>query len=653
MSLDSSQNESGFQTIRMIGNGAFGAVYLVTDPKTGAFYAMKVVKCALMNENQKQYLNREIDIMRKAVYPSLLRLAGFRFPTRDDPNATILTEYMSNGSLFDMLERERKGIAPGNWDATTKTKIVLGIAAGMRYLHSLDIIHRDLKSENILLDENLEAKIGDFGLSKFTNGVDPKSNTQRLGTPLYMAPELFQNAPYDYKVDVYAFGMIAFETVTAINPFADLSNPIALGMKIVQGERPEFPETCPEPYRRLIESCWAHEPGQRPEFGRIVELLSEDDFILPGADPRAVKEYRKKVLPEMNQVTYEMLCSLQEYCKLRMDKLDEALAHKTEEVEELKKLLAEFRSERKAMREEIEEMRNTTTSLRNENRELRAMIDKSAGDVAAHERRLDGYKQDIRNAGAHLDSLHKETDHMKKQIAGIQKQTEELASGIREAESAGPSPSVDTKTDFPPPVLRPRSPAPTAASRDKRPSSTAPITPRLMNQIEFANKPFNGICSYLSHSNDGKNIVELGLLKITGDSYNEFNDGKLHFLVDYSWTDSWGSAFSDSSWLLFDFGTRKVSVCAYSLKTYSEPEGSLHLKSWVLEGSDDLTNWVDLDNQVNDGRLNGYGLVATFKCKQNSGRLVRYLRLRQTGPSHGGPGCGFALTNIEFFGSIV
>ena len=676
-----SKEKSGFQTIRVIGNGAFGAVYLVRESKTGAVYAMKIVKCSLMNEHQKQYLMREIDIMRKAIHPALLRLVGFRLPSDDDPTATILTEYMSNGSLFEMLERERAGTAPPEWNATTKTKIVLGIAAGMRYLHSLDIIHRDLKSENILLDENFEAKIGDFGLSKVTQGVDPKSNTQRLGTPLYMAPELFQNAPYDHKIDVYAFAMLTFEIVTTINPFADMSNPMALGMKIVQGVRPEIPETCPEVYRKLIDVCWAQEPSQRPEFTRIVEQLLEDEYVLPGCDVQAVKEYCKKMLPEMNQVTYEMLCSLQDYFKLRMDRLDEALKHKTSEIDALKKMVVEqgelFASERKAMHEAIDELKAQNATLANENKELRRMVE-SAGlcaadqlraEVSTHGRRLDGYKQDIQNAGMHLESLHRDTDSMKKTVSALKRQNEELMGDVKAMKNRlgiqtySSVDSIDSKlvpvvegtTETAEPILKAReSPVQlTRTVREKRARSQYVSPNKPTRDIEFWSKPFNGICSYLSQTQEGKNICDVGLLKITGNSYNELDEAKLPHLVDYSWADSWGSAFSDDSWLMFDFVGRKVSVCAYTLKTSASPPGSQHLRSWVLEGSDDASTWQTLDEVNGDNHLNGVSKVSTFQCKYRDKPACRYVRLIQTGPSHDGSCSGFALTNIEFFGSVV
>ena len=671
---------TSLQTVKVIGNGAFGSVYLVKDANTNALFAMKVIKCAIMNEQQQQYLMREIGIMRKAIHPALLRLTGFSLPSDKSPDATILTEFMTNGSLFAMLQSERRRQAPREWNATAKTKIIIGVAAGMRYLHSLDIIHRDLKSENVLLDEKLEPKIGDFGLSKVVQGNDAKANTQRLGTPLYMAPELFRNAPYDHKVDVYAFGMLTFEVVTGINPFADLSNPMALGMKVVQGVRPEIPSTCPEPYRRLIEVCWSQEATARPEFSRVVEMLLDDEFMLPGSQRESVREYRRRVCPELGEQT-------RTGDGKSVKQLEDAIAQKSRELDDLKKTVAEQhamvmrlleaeKSERAQLKAKIEVMESKldqvqreNSELKNENKELRTLLEKAGrpdqlqAELLSHTRRLDGYAEDLKNAGMHLDSLHKETDTMKRNLNGFRIQMSNDISEIRRA------------LNIPEPIFQPeiyekkmrqnsdprelREMPLRVKGRSKRNSETRRSDTSLLaklttnEELRFRSRPFNGICAHLTETNGGRNIALSGAIKITGESYNTLETEKLPHIVDYEWDSAWGSSFSDSAWIMFDFLTRQVSVCAYTIKTYDSPPQSLHLRSWVLEGSNDSRSWSELDEQSDSNRLNGPNKVFTFTCKHPSKPPSRYIRLRQTGPSHGGPGSGFSLTNIEFFGYIV
>jgi serine/threonine protein kinase len=196
---------------------------------------------------------------------------------------------MQRGSLASLIELERKGDPPADWTPTRKLITIFGIAGAMRYLHSKKIMHRDLKTENILLTQQLEPRVGDFGLSKMIVPIDDREGvlmTGRIGTPLYMAPEIFADEQYSFEVDVYAFGMVLYEILSPVAPFPDIINPLALGLKISQGERPPIGPSIPSSFAQLIESCWAGNPADRPDFESIVASLSSDGFLIPGADKR-------------------------------------------------------------------------------------------------------------------------------------------------------------------------------------------------------------------------------------------------------------------------------------------------------------------------------------------------------------------------------
>jgi tRNA A-37 threonylcarbamoyl transferase component Bud32 len=288
--------------MKTLGNGASGAVYLVKN-RANQRFAMKCVKVNPTNLEQQQHFLREIEIMAHVTHPALLRLIGFTLPQPRDGVASIVTEYMPRGSLSDLIQLERNGEAPADWTPTRKVIVVLGIAGAMYHLHSKKIMHRDLKTENILLTPDLQPRIGDFGISKLAVQTNDRQNllmTGRIGTPLYMAPELFGDEPYSFEVDVYAFGMVVYEILSPVAPFPDVSNPMALGIKITQGERPPITPEIPTAFGQLIERCWAGEPSSRPSFEEIIELLSSDEFQLPGADDGEVREYRARVLPARN-----------------------------------------------------------------------------------------------------------------------------------------------------------------------------------------------------------------------------------------------------------------------------------------------------------------------------------------------------------------
>lgn len=193
----------------------------------------------------------------------------------------IVTEYMSGGSIHDHIHKQ-------DWVQTASPKllrrVVKDITLGMIYLHNEDIIHRDLKSRNILTDNNWHVKIADFDLSRIKQTTiyknDPSSSL--IGTPSWMAPELIQGLQYDEKVDVYSFAMVLFELFSGEIPFASLygreMNHVRIVYDVVKHcARPLLPEYIPEPMKVLISKCWAQDPRERPSFSQILSVLNEEN----------------------------------------------------------------------------------------------------------------------------------------------------------------------------------------------------------------------------------------------------------------------------------------------------------------------------------------------------------------------------------------
>jgi serine/threonine protein kinase len=132
-------------------------------------------------------------------------------------------DFMANGSLETVIEEDdRKG-----WDLTQKYIMIIRIAAGMQYLHACNVIHRDLKTANVMMDGKLEPFIGDFGLSKVIVSHGVLTMTMAGGTPIYMAPEIYESSEYSIKVDVYAYGVVVYRVMTGLVPFSELPNPAA------------------------------------------------------------------------------------------------------------------------------------------------------------------------------------------------------------------------------------------------------------------------------------------------------------------------------------------------------------------------------------------------------------------------------------------
>jgi len=218
----------------------------------------------------------------------------------DPPNLAIVMALASNGSLWDALRKPLPSPYQAVGSGTTKKSwpsrlyptetvpdipsdtwqwelvwhVASGAARGMAYLHSGSppVLHRDLKSPNLLLDESFTVKICDFGLSriKSRNGM-----TGNLGTVQWMAPEVLANKSYAEPVDVYSFGIILWELLSGECPHKGMGSVECAQAVYFKKLRPEIPSWCPPRLSTLIESCWHHEPSRRPTFQAILKIFDD------------------------------------------------------------------------------------------------------------------------------------------------------------------------------------------------------------------------------------------------------------------------------------------------------------------------------------------------------------------------------------------
>ena len=161
-----------------------------------------------------------------------------------------------------------------------KLRISVQISTGMAYLHEQNVVHRDLKSLNILITDDYSAKLCDFGLSKTTSG---SSLNSCIGSLNWCAPEvLLKNEPFGRSADVFSFGMILLELYTHTPPFSDML-PLQIVKAIDSGSLLPIPSSCPRAFSMLIKRCWDYTPKNRPSFVEIEKELSK---ISPTAFPR-------------------------------------------------------------------------------------------------------------------------------------------------------------------------------------------------------------------------------------------------------------------------------------------------------------------------------------------------------------------------------
>ncbi|XP_021863274.2 G-type lectin S-receptor-like serine/threonine-protein kinase RLK1 [Spinacia oleracea] len=196
---------NGFQ--EELGRGSFGIVYkgMISGGGLSTFVAVKKLD-RISGDTDKEF-KTEVNVIGQTHHKNLVQLVGF---CKEEDQRLLVYEYMSNGSLADYIFRDSKP----SW--IERVLIAQGTAKGLLYLHeecSTQIIHCDIKPQNILLDEYQNARISDFGLAKLLILNQTQTNTAVRGTKGYVAPEWFRNKPVTVKVDVYSFGVLLLEII--------------------------------------------------------------------------------------------------------------------------------------------------------------------------------------------------------------------------------------------------------------------------------------------------------------------------------------------------------------------------------------------------------------------------------------------------------
>ena len=246
---------------KRLGKGAFGCVYEGHWKKgEGMTVAVKV-----MQSRGSTSMPHEIDIWSSLPpHQNIVTLVGVvlaKFLTY------IVTELAVNGSLFDYLHIEKK-------TPSVDQSLVWAshVAQGMKHLHDHDVIHRDLKSPNVLLTEAWVAKLCDFGSAReLTHTV----TTEQAGTYRWMSPEIMTaaKARINKKCDLFSYGMILFELFAHHIPYSDKENEVDVLKCITEGVRPPIPTTLPPGLHSLLKSCWEEDPCKRPTFDEFVDKI--------------------------------------------------------------------------------------------------------------------------------------------------------------------------------------------------------------------------------------------------------------------------------------------------------------------------------------------------------------------------------------------
>ncbi|RZS16142.1 hypothetical protein BHM03_00048104 [Ensete ventricosum] len=276
----------------VIGSGGFGTVYKMVMDDNNAFAVKKI---DWYREGVDQIFERELEILGSIKHINLVNLRGYcRLPSA----RLLIYDYLPLGSLDHYLhENGGEEDQPLNWNA--RMKIALGSARGLAYLHhdcTPRIVHRDIKSSNILLDRSLEPHVSDFGLAKLLVDDDNAHVTTVVaGTFGYLAPEYLQNGHATEKSDVYSFGVLLLELMTGKRP----TDPSFLNTleeenrleEIVDEKCGNVDAEAVEAILDIAEMCTDANPDERPSMSRVLQMLEEEimspclsDFYEPHLD---------------------------------------------------------------------------------------------------------------------------------------------------------------------------------------------------------------------------------------------------------------------------------------------------------------------------------------------------------------------------------
>ncbi|CAL2276122.1 unnamed protein product [Prunus armeniaca] len=247
-----------------IASGSCGDLY--RGIYLGQDVAVKILRSEHLNDALEDEFAQEVAILRKVHHRNVVCFIG---ACTKSPHLCIVTEYMPGGSLYDYLHKNHNVLK-----LSELLKFAIDVCKGMEYLHHKNIIHRDLKTANLLMDTNNVVKVADFGVARFQNqeGV----MTAETGTYRWMAPEVINHQPYDQKADVFSFAIVLWELVTAKVPY-DTMTPLQAALGVRQGLRPDLPSTGHPKLLELMQKCWDADPSNRPSFS---DIIAELEYLL-------------------------------------------------------------------------------------------------------------------------------------------------------------------------------------------------------------------------------------------------------------------------------------------------------------------------------------------------------------------------------------
>lgn len=257
-----------YELIEIIGQGMYGKVYKALNKYENKYYAIKTLNFQNISQKERLNIETEINLLQELKHPNIVLYKESFID--ENQNLNIVTTFCEGGDLYQKIFKSQKTYFQEKEIINALIQLLLGLS----YIHDKKIVHRDIKTKNIFIQNENTLRIGDFGIAKIFNSNKNSKNTnlnKMVGTPLYMAPECFkQNKKYSYKSDIWSLGCCIYEMCNLKHAFEGQFFP-AVSIKISEGKRLPLNKIYSKELRNVIDNMLNLNPRNRPTIASLIE----------------------------------------------------------------------------------------------------------------------------------------------------------------------------------------------------------------------------------------------------------------------------------------------------------------------------------------------------------------------------------------------